>query len=51
LALTLTGLGIGLVMAAIAARLLNTLLYGFRPDYIPTAIVVSLTLLAVAALA
>jgi len=29
----------------------DPLLYGFRPDYVPTAIVVSLALLAVAALA
>ena len=51
LALTLTGLAIGLVLAAIAARLMTTLLYGFRPDYIPTVAVVSLILLGVAALA
>ena len=51
LALTLAGLAIGLVLAAIAARLMTTLLYGFRPDYVPTAAVVSLILLAVAALA
>ncbi|MGH9856020.1 MAG: FtsX-like permease family protein, partial [Blastocatellia bacterium] len=51
LALTLAGLGIGLVLSAIAARLVTTLLYGFRPDYLPTVVVVSLILLAVAALA
>jgi putative ABC transport system permease protein len=51
LALTLVGLAIGLVLAAIAARSMTTLLYGFRPDYVPTVTVVSLTLLAVAALA
>ena len=51
LALTLTGLAIGLVLAAIASRLLTTLLYGFRPDYIPTVAVVSLILVGVAALA
>ena len=51
LALTLAGLAIGLVLAAIASRLMTTLLYGFRPDYIPTAAVVSLILVAVAALA
>ena len=33
LGLTLWGLAIGLVLAAIASRLLTTLLYGFRPDY------------------
>ena len=36
LALTLTGLAMGLVLAAIASRLLTTLLYGFQPDYVPT---------------
>ena len=51
LVLTLTGLAIGLVLAAIASRLLTTLLYGVRPDYIPTVAVVSLILLGVAALA
>src|SRR5438034_7834617 len=33
------------------ARLMTTLLYGFRPDYIPTVTVVSLILLALATLA
>jgi putative ABC transport system permease protein len=51
LALTLGGFTIGLVMAAMVARLMNTLLYGFRPDYIPTATVVFLILLPMAALA
>jgi putative ABC transport system permease protein len=51
LALTLAGLAIGLVLAAVAARLLTTLLYGFQPDYLPTAAVASVILLAVAALA
>src|SRR5204863_5455073 len=51
LVLTLAGLAIGLVLAVIAARLMTTLLYGFRPDYVPTVAVVSLILLAVAALA
>ena len=51
LALTLTGLAIGLVLAALAARSIRALLYGFRPDYVPTVTVVSLILLAVAALA
>ena len=51
LALTLAGLAIGLVLAVIAARLMTTLLYGFRPDYVPAVAVVSLILLAVAALA
>jgi putative ABC transport system permease protein len=51
LGLTLCGLAIGLVLAAIASRLLTTLLYGFRPDYIPTVAAVSLILAAVATLA
>jgi ABC-type antimicrobial peptide transport system permease subunit len=43
---------IGIRMALGArARLMTTLFYGFRPDYIPAAAVVSLILLAVAALA
>jgi predicted permease len=49
--LVLCGLAIGLVLAAIASRLLTTLLYGFRPDYIATVAVVSLILGAVAILA
>ena len=51
LALTLTGLAIGLVLTAIASRSITALLYGFRPDYVPTVTAVSLILLAVAALA
>ena len=51
LALTLAGLALGLVLAAIAARLMTALFYGFRPDYVPAAAAVSLILLAVAALA
>ena len=51
LALTITGLAIGLVLAAIAARSMTTLLYGFRPDYTPTVAAVSAILLAVSALA
>jgi putative ABC transport system permease protein len=51
LALTLAGLAIGLVLAAITARLMTALLYGFQPDYLPTAAVVSVILLAVAAVA
>ena len=51
LALTLAGLSIGLVLSAIAARFMTTLLYGFQPNYLPTIAVVSLILLAVAALA
>ena len=51
LALTLAGLAIGLVLAAFASRSMTALLYGFRPDYVPTAAVVSLILVGVAALA
>jgi ABC-type antimicrobial peptide transport system permease subunit len=51
LALAFGGLAIGLVLAAIAARLMTSLLYGFRPDYLPTVAAASLILLTVAALA
>jgi len=51
LALTLGGLAIGAAIAAIAARVMATLLYGFRPDYPATVVVVSIVLLAVGALA
>jgi ABC-type antimicrobial peptide transport system permease subunit len=51
LALTFTGLSIGLVLAAIASRSMTALLYGFRPDYVPTAAAVSLILLVIAGLA
>ena len=51
LVLTLAGLAAGLALAAGAARLLSSLLYGFRPEYAPTAVLVSFILLAVAALA
>jgi predicted permease len=51
LVLTLTGLVIGLLLAAIAAKSMTSLLYGFRPDYASTVTLVSLILLAVAALA
>jgi len=51
LKLTLAGLAVGLVLAVAAARLMTALFYGFRPDYLPAVAVVSLVLLAVAALA
>jgi len=51
LALTLCGLTIGLVLSSIASRSMTALLYGFRPDYIPTVAVVSLVLVGIAALA
>jgi predicted permease len=49
--LTFAGLAIGLVLATFASRLMTTLLYGFRSDYIPTAAVVSVMLVGIAALA
>ena len=51
LVLTVAGLAIGLGLSIVASRFLNALLYGFRPDLIPTITVVSLILLGVAALA
>jgi predicted permease len=51
LILTLAGLAIGLVLSAISARFMTALLYGFQPDYLSSVAVVSLILLAVAALA
>jgi len=49
--LTLSGLAIGVVLAAIASRLLTALLYGFEPGFIATVGVVAVILLGVAALA
>jgi len=51
LALTFVGLAIGLALAAIASRSMTSLLYGFRPDYLPIATIASLILLTVAVLA
>ena len=51
LALTVTGLLAGVGLAAIASGLLTTLLYGFRPGFIPTVAVVAVMLVGVAALA
>jgi putative ABC transport system permease protein len=51
LVLTVTGLGIGLALSIVASRFLTALLYGFRPDLIPTITAVSLILLSVAVLA
>jgi putative ABC transport system permease protein len=51
MALALAGLAIGLVLAAVAARLMTTLFYGFHQDYLPAVALVSLVLMAVAALA
>ena len=49
--LTLAGLAAGWGLAAVAARLLTALLYGFQPSYSRIAVAVSVLLLAVAALA
>jgi predicted permease len=51
LTLTLIGLAMGLALAAIAARSMTSLLYGFRPGYLPIVTVASLILLTVAVLA
>jgi predicted permease len=51
LALTLVGLVIGLTIAAVAARFMTTLFYGFQPQYLRAAAVVSSVLLVVAAVA
>jgi ABC-type antimicrobial peptide transport system permease subunit len=51
LALTFAVLAMGLALAAVAARSMTSLLYGFRPDYLSTAAVASFILLAVAVLA
>ena len=51
LVLTVAGLATGLALSTVASRFLNALLYGFRPDFIPTITVVSLILLGVAVLA
>ena len=51
LALTFAGLALGLALSAMAARAMTSLLYGFRPDYLPTVTAASLILLTVATLA
>jgi putative ABC transport system permease protein len=51
LALTFAGLAVGLALAAIAARSMTSLLYGFRPNYLPIVTIASLILLTVAGLA
>ena len=51
LVLTVAGLVVGLGLSTVASRFLNALLYGFRPDLVPTITAVSLILLGVAALA
>jgi putative ABC transport system permease protein len=51
LALTLIGLAVGMLLSFNAARVMTTLFYGFQPNYMLALAVVSLVLLAVAALA
>jgi predicted permease len=51
LGVTLAGLAIGVVVATAASRLMSTLFYDFRPDYVTTVVVVSAILVGVAALA
>ena len=51
LALTLSGLLIGVVLALSSARLITTLLYGFEPDYAGALAVVSGVLIAVSTIA
>lgn len=50
-ALTLAGLTVGLLLAAISSRSMSALLYGFQPGYLPPVAAVSLILLLVATLA
>jgi putative ABC transport system permease protein len=49
--MTLAGLAIGLVLAGMASRLMTTLFYGFRPDYVPAVAAVSVILTVVATIA
>jgi predicted permease len=51
LLMTLAGLAIGLVLAGMASRLMTTLFYGFRPDYVPAVAAVSVILTVVATIA
>jgi predicted permease len=51
LGLTMAGLACGLAVAAMTSGLLKTLLFGFRPQYLPTAAGVSALLIGVALLA
>ena len=49
--LTLAGLALGLALALLAQRAMQTLFYDLPPDYMPAAVVASVVLLGVAALA
>jgi len=49
--LTVAGLTIGLVLTMMAARVITTLFYGFRPDYLTAMAAASALLLGVAVLA
>ena len=49
--LTLTGLAIGLILSVLVARAMQTLFYDFPPDYMSAAVVASLALVGVAAVA
>jgi len=51
LKLTLAGLAAGVVLTVVAARVLTTLFYGLRPDYIPIVAAVSVAFVGVAACA
>ena len=51
LTLTVAGLAIGLVLAAMTARVMRTLFFDFQPDYTAAVAVTSIALLAVGALA
>jgi predicted permease len=51
LALTVAGLAIGLALTIVAARVITTLFYGFRPDFVAAAVAAGVVLLSVAALA
>jgi len=51
LALTVAGLAIGLALTIVAGRVITTLFYGFRPDFVAAVVVAGVVLLSVAALA
>jgi predicted permease len=51
LGVTLVGIGLGVLLAAVASRLMTSLFYGFRPEYATTLVLVSVILVGVAGLA